>query len=75
MATGNQTRVYRPGGLHYQGDGDLGFDRHGEIVHAGGTRENITVIFIKQRQLRHDRRANGSHHPAGMKTTSSPNGR
>lgn len=59
----------------YQGDGDLASIGMGEIMHAAGRGENITVIFINNAIYG---MTGGQMAPttlAGMKTTSSPNGR
>lgn len=45
----------------YQGDGDLASIGTAEIVHAAHRGEKFTTIFCKQRNLRNDRRTNGSH--------------
>ena len=59
----------------YQGDGDLASIGMGEIVHAAGRGENITVIFINNAIYG---MTGGQMAPTslpGQKTTSSPNGR
>jgi 2-oxoglutarate ferredoxin oxidoreductase subunit beta len=59
----------------YQGDGDLASIGMGEIVHAAARGENITVIFINNANYG---MTGGQMAPttlAGMKTSSSPNGR
>jgi 2-oxoglutarate ferredoxin oxidoreductase subunit beta len=59
----------------YQGDGDLASIGMGEIVHAAGRGENLTVIFINNANFG---MTGGQMAPTtlpGMKTTSSPNGR
>ena len=60
----------------YQGDGDLASIGTAEIVHAATRGEKITVIFINNAHLRHDRRPDGPDHAASaQKTTTSPYGR
>jgi len=71
----HQTRLPDRIVFTYQGDGDLASIGTGEIIHAAARGENITVIFINNANFWHDRRTDGSHHLAGQKTTSSPNGR
>ena len=59
----------------YQGDGDLASIGMGEIMHAAGRGENITVIFINNAIYG---MTGGQMAPTslpGQKTTSSPNGR
>jgi 2-oxoglutarate ferredoxin oxidoreductase subunit beta len=59
----------------YQGDGDLASIGMGEIVHAAGRGENLTVIFINNANFG---MTGGQMAPTtlpGMKTTSSPLGR
>jgi len=59
----------------YQGDGDLASIGMGEIVHAAGRGENITVIFINNAIYG---MTSGQMAPTtlpGQKTTSSPQGR
>ena len=59
----------------YQGDGDLASIGMGEIVHAAGRGENLTVIFINNAIYG---MTGGQMAPTtlpGMKTTSSPMGR
>jgi 2-oxoglutarate ferredoxin oxidoreductase subunit beta len=59
----------------YQGDGDLASIGMGEIVHAAGRGENLTVIFINNANFG---MTGGQMAPTtlpGMKTTSSVNGR
>ena len=59
----------------YQGDGDLASIGMGEIVHAAGRGENITVIFINNAIYG---MTGGQMAPTtlpGQKTTSSPSGR
>lgn len=75
MATGmkraNPDRVI----FAYQGDGDLAAIGTGEIVHAAGRGENITVIFINNAIYG---MTGGQMAPTtleGQKTTSSPMGR
>ena len=59
----------------YQGDGDLACIGTAESIHALNRGDNITIIFIKQCHLRHDRRPNGSTTLIGMKTATCPYGR
>ena len=61
--------------MTYQGDGDLAAIGTAEIVHAANRGENISRDFRQQRGLRHDGRADGPHHDAGQKTTTTPAGR
>jgi 2-oxoglutarate ferredoxin oxidoreductase subunit beta len=59
----------------YQGDGDLASIGMGEIMHAAGRGENITVVFINNAIYG---MTGGQMAPTslpGQKTTSSPNGR
>ncbi len=59
----------------YQGDGDLAAIGTGEIIHAAGRGENITVIFVNNAIFG---MTGGQMAPTslpGMKTTSSPAGR
>jgi 2-oxoglutarate ferredoxin oxidoreductase subunit beta len=59
----------------YQGDGDLASIGMGEIIHAAGRGENITVIFINNAIYG---MTGGQMAPTslpGQKTTSSPSGR
>ena len=46
--------------ISYQGDGDLAAIGGNEILHAANRGENITVVLRQQRDLRHDRRADGA---------------
>ncbi len=48
----------------YQGDGDMASIGMGEIVHAGCPGREHHCDLHQQRQLRHDRRTDGSHDPA-----------
>ncbi len=48
----------------YQGDGDLASIGMAEIMHAGGARREHHRHLHQQCHLWHDRRADGSHHPA-----------
>ena len=50
--------------ISYQGDGDLAAIGTAEILHAANRGEPITVIFVNNGDLRHDRRADGAHHAA-----------
>jgi 2-oxoglutarate ferredoxin oxidoreductase subunit beta len=59
----------------YQGDGDLASIGMGEIVHAAARGENITVIFINNANYGMTGGQMAPTTMAGMKTTSSPNGR
>ena len=51
--------------IGYQGDGDLSAIGSAEILHAANRGENITVIFVNNADLQHDRRTGGADHPAG----------
>lgn len=75
MATGVKRMLPDRIVFTYQGDGDLASIGMGEIVHAAGRGENITVIFINNANYG---MTGGQMAPTtlpGMKTTSSPLGR
>lgn len=75
MATGIKRLLPDQVVFTYQGDGDLASIGMGEIVHAAGRGENITVIFINNAIYG---MTGGQMAPTtlpGQKTTSSPNGR
>ena len=59
----------------YQGDGDLAAIGTAETIHAANRGEKDNRYLHQQRRLRHDRRPDGSDHPAGQKTTTTPFGR
>ena len=59
----------------YQGDGDLASIGMAEIMHACGARREHHRHLHQQRHLRHDRRADGAHHPARPEDHLSPDGR
>ncbi len=52
--------------ITYQGDGDLAAIGTAEIIHAANRGENITVIFVNNAHLWHDRRPDGADHAAGQ---------
>ena len=52
--------------IGYQGDGDLAAIGTAEIVHAANRGEAHHRDLRQQRDLRHDRRADGAHHAAGQ---------
>ena len=75
MATGIKRVLPERTVFTYQGDGDLASIGMGEIMHAAGRGENITVIFINNAIYG---MTGGQMAPTtlpGQKTTSSPNGR
>lgn len=75
MATGIKRVLPERIVFTYQGDGDLASIGMGEIVHAAGRGENITVIFINNANYG---MTGGQMAPTtlpGQKTTSSPYGR
>jgi len=59
MATGIKRLLRIRWSSPTQGDGDMASIGMGEIVHAAGRGENITVIFINNAIYGHDRRADG----------------
>ncbi len=59
----------------YQGDGDLASIGAAEIVHAAARGENITVIFVNNAHLRHDRRSDGPDDAPGPEDHHLPAGR
>jgi 2-oxoglutarate ferredoxin oxidoreductase subunit beta len=75
MATGIKRLLLDRIVFTYQGDGDLASIGMGEIVHAAGRGENITVFFINNAIYG---MTSGQMAPTtlpGQKTTSSPHGR
>ena len=75
MATGIKRVLPNRVVFTYQGDGDLASIGMGEIIHAAGRGENITVVFINNAIYG---MTGGQMAPTslpGQKTTSSPNGR
>jgi 2-oxoglutarate ferredoxin oxidoreductase subunit beta len=75
MATGIKRVLPNRVVFTYQGDGDLASIGMGEIMHAAGRGENITVIFINNAIYG---MTGGQMAPTtlpGQKTTSSPSGR
>jgi 2-oxoglutarate ferredoxin oxidoreductase subunit beta len=75
MATGIKRLLPDRVVFTYQGDGDLASIGMGEIMHAAGRGENITVIFINNAIYG---MTGGQMAPTtlpGQKTTSSPSGR
>ena len=75
MATGIKRLLPNRVVFTYQGDGDLASIGMGEIMHAAGRGENITVIFINNAIYG---MTGGQMAPTtlpGQKTTSSPSGR
>jgi len=75
MATGIKRVLPDRTVFTYQGDGDLASIGMGEIVHAAGRGENITVIFLNNANFGMTGGQMAPTTMAGMKTTSSPNGR
>jgi 2-oxoglutarate ferredoxin oxidoreductase subunit beta len=75
MATGIKRVLPDRTVFTYQGDGDLASIGMGEIVHAAARGENITVIFINNANYGMTGGQMAPTTMAGMKTTSSPNGR
>lgn len=53
----------------YQGDGDLAAIGTAETVHVGTRGEKHRGHLYQQHDLRHDRRSDGAHHPAGTGDT------
>ena len=53
--------------ISYQGDGDLAAIGTAEIVHAANRGETITVFFVNNENLRHDRRTDGAHYAGRAK--------
>jgi 2-oxoglutarate ferredoxin oxidoreductase subunit beta len=75
MATGIKRVLPDRTVFTYQGDGDLASIGMGEIVHAAARGENITVIFLNNANFGMTGGQMAPTTMAGMKTTSSPNGR
>jgi 2-oxoglutarate ferredoxin oxidoreductase subunit beta len=75
MATGIKRVLPDRTVFTYQGDGDLASIGMGEIVHAAARGENITVIFINNANYGMTGGQMAPTTMAGMKTSSSPNGR
>lgn len=75
MATGIKRVLPDRTVFTYQGDGDLASIGMGEIVHAAARGENITVIFINNANYGMTGGQMAPTTMAGMKTTSSPQGR
>jgi 2-oxoglutarate ferredoxin oxidoreductase subunit beta len=75
MATG--IKRLRPDAIvfTYQGDGDLASIGMGEIMHAAGRGENITVVFVNNAVYGMTGGQMAPTTPPGMVTTSSPRGR
>ena len=58
--------------ISYQGDGDLASIGLAEILQAAQLGIPITVIFVNNADLRHDRRPDGAHHAHGPEDRHQP---
>jgi len=59
----------------YQGDGDLAAIGMGELIHAAGRSENITIVFINNGVFGMTQGQMAPTSLLGMKTTTTPHGR